>query len=439
MELTPRTRLEQRTRAAQLGVRDFVTRFAELAAETTRGALSDRRGKPVVPSERTVKRWLAGSATPYPSSRQILESWFGEPVEVLLGPPTANPPVQPVSPEEWIMSAGRESSEHALNAAAALDGSAIEGLHAQAQRAARNYYTTPPLTMHADLVALRDVVYEQLDRTHKPRQQAELYLIAGQVCGLLSSVSWDLGYPDVAEEQARAAHTYGGVIDHPSLQAWARALQVTVCFWAGNPRHAVAIAADALETAPRGTARARLHAVHARALAMIGARQEVAAELAAAGDELDYAGNDEFLDHIGGELGFNRSRRALCAGAAYVSLGDGAQAEIEATAALDMFAEQDPATRWGAGALGATADLGTARTLRGDLAGAEDALAPLFRLAPERRTEALSRRLVLLNKVLHTTQFRGAVEAGRIGEQIEDFTTHSLAQSTVRPSITSGQ
>ncbi|WP_112262432.1 hypothetical protein [Lentzea terrae] len=32
-------------------------------------------------------------------------------------------------------------------------------------------------------------------------------------------MSWDVAHPDVAEEQARAAHTYRSVIDHPSLQA----------------------------------------------------------------------------------------------------------------------------------------------------------------------------------------------------------------------------
>ncbi len=70
--------------------------------------------------------------------------------------------------------------------------------------------------MLTDLVLLRDTLYEQLDRTHKPHQQADMYLLAGLVCGLLSSVSWDLGHPEVAEKQARAAHTYGSVIDHPS-------------------------------------------------------------------------------------------------------------------------------------------------------------------------------------------------------------------------------
>lgn len=430
MDLPPRTRLEQQAQAAHLGLRDFVKRFAEVAKEAHESAVA---------SERQVKRWLAGESNPYPASRRVLERWFGEPVETLFGPPQAAPAGPAVTPQEWIMSTGRESAEHALTVSSALDQSALEQLHAEAQRAARNYFTTPPLAMLSDLVRLRDTVYEQLDRTHKPRQQAELFLIAGQVCGLLSSVSWDLGHPDVAEEQARAAHTYGGVIDHPSLQAWARALQVTVTFWSGSPRRAVSIASSALETAPHGTARARLHCVHARALALIGARQEVTAELNAAVDELDLAGDDAFLDEVGGELSWSRSRRALCAGAAFVALGDGEHGEHEAATALALFAELPADVRWGAGELGATVDLAAARTLQGDLAGAEDALVPVFALVPERRTEALSRRLANLDRVLNTAQFQRAVEAGRIGEQIEDFTSHSLARSTARPAITAGQ
>ncbi|HEY6421871.1 MAG TPA: hypothetical protein VIY28_01220, partial [Pseudonocardiaceae bacterium] len=271
--------------------------------------------------------------------------------------------------EELIVNAGRESVEHAIKAASALDPSALEHLHDAAQRAARAYYVTPPLAMLTDLVRLRDTVYEQLDRTHKPRQQAELYLLAGQGCGLLSSVCWDLGNPEVAEEQARSAHTYGSVIDHPSLCAWARALQAAVMFWTGRPRRAASLADTALEAAPVGTARARLHSVRARALALIGARQDVRAALDAATEELQCAGDDPFLDEIGGELGFDHARRALCAGASFVALGDGEHAETEASAALALFSEMPEQVRWAAGELGARVDLATARTLRADLAG----------------------------------------------------------------------
>ncbi|HEX7308742.1 hypothetical protein [Lentzea sp.] len=426
----PRTRLEQRVQAAHLSVREFVTAFHGASVEV---------GAPTHVSERQAKRWLAGaSELPRPAACRVLEAWWREPVATLFGPPLAEvETITTMNDEELIMHAGRESVEHAINAASALDPSALEQLHAEAQRAARAYYVTPPLHLLGDLVRLRDTVYAQLDRTHKPRQQAELYLIAGQVCGLLSSVSWDLGHPDVAEEQARAAHTYGSVIDHPSLQAWARALQVTVTFWSGRPRRAEAIAASALETAPGGTARARLHSVHARALAMIGARDEVGTALALAAQELDRAGDDPLLDEVGGELGFDRSRRALCAGASYVALGDGDRAEAEATAALELFARMPQASRWGAGELGARVDLGTARAIRGDLAGAEDALLAVFELAPERRTEALNRRLIGLGQVLGGTRYRGAIEAARLGEQIEDFTSLALARSSARPAISS--
>jgi len=420
----PRTRLEQLTHAAHLSVREFVERFNAAAVE---------HGEKAHVSERQAKRWLAGdSELPRPVSCRVLGRWWGESVERLLGLPEAGALTVPVTEEELIVNAGRESVEHSIEAASALDASALDQLHGAAQRAARDYYVAPPLALLTDLVQLRNTVYQQLDRTHKPRQQAELYLIAGQACGLLSSVSWDLGYSDVSDEQARAAHTYGSVIDHPSLCAWARALQVTVMFWQGRPRRAASLAAAALETAPAGTASARLHAVHARALALIGARQEVSAALDAAADELDRAGDDAFLDEIGGELGFDRSRRALSAGTSFVALGDGARAEPEAVAALELFGEMPARVRFAAGELGARIDLSAARTLRGDLAGAQDALVPVFALDPARRTEALSRRLTSLGRVLGTVRYRGAVEAARIGEAIEDFTAGSLAQTIPR-------
>lgn len=426
----PRTRLEQRAQSAHLSVREFVDRFHVAAIEC---------GEDAYISERQAKRWLAGlSDLPRPVCRRILEHWWGEPLSRLLGPPDGGSIAVPKTEEELVVNAGRESVEHAIRAASALDPSALEHLNDAAQRAARAYYVSPPLVMLTDLVRLRDTVYAQLDRTHKPRQQTELYLIAGLVCGLLSSVSWDLGHSEVAEEQARAAHTYGSVIDHPSLCAWARALQATVMFWTGRPRHAITVATAALETAPAGTARARLYSVQARSLALVGASQEVRVALDTAAAELQRAGEDPFLDEIGGELGFGHSRRALCAGASFVALGDGEQAETEANAALALFGEMPENIRWSAGELGARVDLAAARLLRGDLAGAEDALVEVFALDPQRRTEAVARRLTHLGRVLTENRFRGAVEAGRMGDAIEDFTTRNHTRDLTRAIIGPG-
>lgn len=425
MNRQPRTRLEQLTIQRRLGVADFLREFARKAEDI---------GEGVEVSRSAAKRWLQGDGgTPRTGSRRVLEAWFGEPVATLFGPPLTQS--RHVTEQEFVVNAAHESVGHAIEAATALDPSALEHLQAAAGHAARAYYITPPLEMLTDLVALRDTIYIQLDRTHKPLQQAELYLLSGQVCGLLSSVSWDLGLVNSAEEQARAAYTYGNVIDHPSLQAWARALQVTTAFWSGFPRRAAKMAAGALETAPVGTARARLHSVHARALALIGARGEAGDELNAAATELDRAGNDPFLDGIGGELAFDRARRGLCAGATYVALGDGDQAVRESTAALELFSEIPEEQRWAAGALGAHVDLAAARTLRGDLAGAAVALQPVFELPPIRRTEAIAQRLHLLARVLATARYRGAYESVELGGAIENFTAISLSRTTTVRSL----
>lgn len=426
----PRTRLEQRVQAAHLSTPEFCRAFHEAGGKV---------GENVHVSERQAKRWMDGtSSLPRSASRRVLEGWFSEPVELLFGAPElAVEPVAgpPIGSEEEAMAVAREASSHAIASAQALDLGALEQLHADVRRAARRYFSEPPLKQFADLVRLRSLVCDQLDRTRKPRQEAELYLILGQVSGLLSSVSTALGHLEAAEEQARAAFTYGRIIDQPSLCAWARALQVAATFWAGRPRQAAEIAEVALQVAPVGTARARLRSVHARSLALIGARDEAHAMLAVVGDDLDQAGGDALLDETGGELGFSRARAALCASSAYVSLGEGLEAEAAAVTALELFAEAPAAEQWSAGEVGAHIDLGAARTLRGDLAGAEAALSPVFDLDPDRRTEALTRRLLRLNRILTSRPYRGAVEARRLGGQIEDFTARSLPR-TARAALT---
>jgi hypothetical protein len=425
MAQSPRTRLEQHAQTAHLSVREFVGRFHAAAIECGEGKAHI--------SERQAKRWLAGeSDLPRPVCCRVLEHWWAEPVSRLFGPPDSDHGPVFVSEQELIVNAGRESVDHAIKAASALDPSALEHLHDAAQRAARAYYVTPPLAMLTDLVRLRDTVYEQLDRTHKPHQQTELYLLAGQFCGLLSSVSLDLGRMDIAEAQARAAHTYGSVIDHQSLCAWARTLQSNVYLWCDRPRQAISVAQSALRDAPHGTARARLYAAQARAIAMLGGRDEATAALNSSSCELDVAGNDILMDEIGGEFGFDRARHALCIGASYVLLGNAPLAEAGATRALELFDARPPHERWNAGTLAARVDLGAARMLGADLAGTEEALAPVFALEPEWRTEALSHRITKLGRALRTAQYRGGTEAGRIGEAIENFTANSPARFTQR-------
>lgn len=111
--------------------------------------------------------------------------------------------------------------------------------------------------------------------------------------------------------------------------------------WIDRPRRGAALATAALETAPAGTARAQLYDAQARSLALIGARQEVRT----AYEEAQRAGDDPFLDDIGGELGFNPARLAMSADAAFVGLGENESAKAQSTTALRLFSDVPEADR----------------------------------------------------------------------------------------------
>jgi transcriptional regulator with XRE-family HTH domain len=417
----PRTRLEQLAQRAGLGPSDVLRQFPSHARHL---------GSSATISRATLTRlYRGGTREPRPAVAKVLQEWFGESIGELLGPPRPAPIAGGTIDGQMAAGAGHASVTHALEAAAALDPSAVEHLREAAGILAHDYLTTASLSMFAELITLRDTIYRQMERTRRPRQQAELMLLAGQVCGLLASVSWDLGRVGSATKQAEAAHIYGCVLEHSSLQAWARALQVTFAFWAGQPSRAHHLATTALQHAPAGTARARLHSVNARALAILGARAEVPGELDSAADELGRAGQDGFLDTVGGELAFDRPRRGLCAAAAYVVLGEAERAEREALDAIALFAAIAPHRRWQAGLASAQVDLAAARALRDDLAGAAEALGPVLSLAPHRRTEAIVLRLRAVARSLTTTRYRGARDATELADLISEFAENSLSST----------
>lgn len=415
----PRTRLEQILMTRNLGPTEFVREFGRRAADL---------GIDASTSPSALHRWITGNERPRVGSQKVLESWFSEPAAVLLGPPHSAPARESCSVEDMIVESGHSSAEHAYAAAsAAIDPVAVEHLQAQVAHEARRFNTTPTLTMLQDLIALRNRVYSQIDRTSRPRQVTELYLIAGQVCGLISAASLDMGYADAAEEQARAVLTYGRYIESPSLEGWARALLATVAYWSGRPRHAAEHADHGLQVAAASSVRAQLHSLNARALGQLGAHDEVAQQLGAAVDQLDAGSSDPVFDEIGGELRFDRLRHAVCAASAHLALGDGARAEAASMEALEI------ASRGGEGrrlaVLAAHADLAAARTHNDDLAGAQSALAPVLELGTARRTERLTQRAVTLGRMLGVARYRGAAEATTLGLALEDFTQSSLPRA----------
>src|SRR5205814_2993124 len=105
------------------------------------------------------------------------------------------------------------------------DAVSIETLRLEMRRLVRGYATIPPGQLLVEVVCTRDLAYMLIDRTRRPSDLVDLYLIAGQACGLAATTSWDLGDPDAADDLANAAWTYGQLCGHNTLRAWTRSVQ----------------------------------------------------------------------------------------------------------------------------------------------------------------------------------------------------------------------
>jgi tetratricopeptide (TPR) repeat protein len=355
----------------------------------------------------------------------------GDPVAVVSGGRRHSGPTGPRSQdiEKELVIAARESREHAEYVAShSLDPTSVEQLRDDVVRLARNYAQTSPLLLYIDAKRVRDRGFELLDRTKHTEQEYDLYLMIGQTCGLLASLSFDLGSREAATEQARSAWIYGQHVGHNGLRAWARGMQSLIAYWSGRPLEALALARDGQDYAPPGTAMVRLRCIEARAWSHLGDADETTRAIAAAHDARDQASSDELHDGIGGEFSFDEARQARCNGSAYLELGDAQSAIRETQRAIELFATTPRDRGWLKVDAEAHADLSGAYLLRSQFDGAQQALAPVFAIPPEHRIEGLTRRLGRVRHLLVRSAFRNAREARQLGEQLEDFTAHAAGR-----------
>jgi tetratricopeptide (TPR) repeat protein len=349
------------------------------------------------------------------------------------------PPAGPRSQRvgwDLMMNAAHESSEHAAAVEAASVGpNSLEQIGEDVLRIARSYLHAPPLPLLGELIRVRDRAYWLLDRTRNPSQQRDLYLIAGQACGLLASSSFDLGYDHAAAQQARAARAYGQIIDGKELSAWADGMLACIEHWAGRPGQALLLAERGLADAPDGTCRVRLWCIAARAAAMQGDEERAVNAIIASEKARDSRAAPTGLhDGVGGEFGFGPARQAFSNGSAYLKLGRPTEALTECGRAIELYAQAPAEERWYAAEAGARADLAAAHLLQGDLAGAREAVGEVLNLDPSKRVEGVVRRLGVLRETLAGSSFQHRA-ARTLAEEIEQFTaTHAVQALPVAPS-----
>jgi tetratricopeptide (TPR) repeat protein len=338
-----------------------------------------------------------------------------------------------VEVERSIMDAARETSEHAMDAGAwAVSDATVEQLRDDATRIARTFTQLTPAVAVRETLRVRNLAVGLLERTRRPGQQQELYLVVAQAAALLASESVDLGLWQSAMEYARAAYTYGEVLGHKGVRAYARGMQATIAYWTGQPAEAVEYAEAAVELAPAGVARVRALSVLARAWSHRGSGDEVQQAITAAEAARAADGRDLLHDVVGGEFGYTEAQQARSASTAWLQVGQPEQATAAAATALEL-AKGQPGDPWSTVPAEARVDLATCQLLAGGLDDARDTLAPLWSMPEGWRRIGLVGRVYRVQRVLEEPTWRGVPKARRMAQLASGFVSAQGAPLALPP------
>jgi transcriptional regulator with XRE-family HTH domain len=321
-----------------------------------------------------------------------------------------------------VLMAAHEGSEHAERAEQRGIGEAtLEQFRADVTQLSGQYLTGEPFPLFTEMRRVRNRVAEALERRQWPRDAAELYLLAGGLSALMAAAATNLGYPQAAEELARAGWAYATIIDHRPLMARLRLSAAYAAYWNGHPEQTADLARSGLEYLPDGQNAAQLHLLAGLARARRGDQAGARQAIAAARDARDRDHHDELLE-IGGEFGFSRATQAYYAGFVLAQArADEAAAELEG-ATLLYAAGPGPGEQHSRRCrMLAHTDLAVARLRAGGLDAAAAALEPVLALPPGERTAVQGQRLSVIRAELDHTVYRGSPGARRLDEQVAAF------------------
>jgi len=329
-----------------------------------------------------------------------------------------------------IAIAAGQAREHAENAAVTDVGpGTVEQFRADVVRLGRAYVSAPPLPLFAAMHQALGRVQAALGHRMYPGQARDLNFLAGALCGLMANASLDLGREEAADDLARAAWTHGRVIDNGPLMGWARGTQALAAIWDHRYLDAIRHVQDGLAHLPAGAGTARLHAIHARALAAHGEREEAAVAMAAAGNARGGAHWDELNDGVGGEFAFDEAKLWYYEALTLADAEDPARAEHAASVAISLYQGVPARSRsYGCEAL-ARVQLARARLMGMKLDGAAEALGGMLSLDPQMRIGSLSEYLETCRELLRTPEYRGSNTAQLLDQQLAAFSGVSAARA----------
>jgi hypothetical protein len=323
--------------------------------------------------------------------------------------------------EEVIVAAEESAQFHRWSATTNVDDDVLEQMTADVAELAWREQVDSPATTYARLLGARDDVFRLIAGRQQPRHTTGLYKIAGQICGMLSIVTFDLGHPHAANTHARTALHCAEVSGYTPLRVFIRWCQSSVAYWGGRYDEAAQLMESALPDATSGTTLLRLASQQARINAARQQPGEVSRALALAVTSPTERTSDE-----PGVLGFDAGIAALYASEAHYALGgtDDLDAAVQwAHTALDEFTAQSrPRIQSFAGA---RFDLALAHLGRGELDAVGEHLAPILRSThAEYRTVPVIGRAQSLHALLTQRTDLTSHTMTALHDDLTEFCTH---------------
>ncbi|MCM0676460.1 hypothetical protein NCC78_17460 [Micromonospora phytophila] len=278
---------------------------------------------------------------------------------------------------------------------------------------------------------LRDEARALAERTRRPGDLANLFVVIGQGTSLVASTAFDLGHWNESAALARAATQYADLAGHASLKAWTYGLQMTLANWRNEPDAALSYFARAMRAAPDGEPKLRLRYIVSRSYALLDDSESVAAVLEAALRDREAAEGqpDELATSTGGEFAFGDARAAACAAAAWLDLRNGEQAARYGRDALRVYQTLPEARRPYSQMNGTRIDVAAAHLYMRDKDGAAEALRTVLDLPPHKRNVSLTGRLARIERLLNEAPWSGDADARQLAERISVW----LSETSARP------
>jgi tetratricopeptide (TPR) repeat protein len=360
--------------------------------------------------------WNSGERTLSVEYADILSAVFG--VRFIAGKNVSRPPEisrrKVLAAAAIISASARQSSTLIERLAATVDPVAIEQFGEDVDRLAVEYIASPPVVIAHEAKTLRDGITIALERTRRPRQIQDLYLLAGRLSGILAYAALDLGNPSAAMANARSALMCADLAGHQGLEIWVRGTQSWIARFARRYEDAERYLQDGMKLAPRGTGLARLASGQAQCRAHLGDVAGTRNALRAALDAHDSAG--ELLDAQTGLFGFPRSKVHFYAASSLIWLPDSAgarEATREAAMAVKLFRVGPATERFVTDEILSYVYGATAYLQQGQIDAAKKMLKPVFDTPPDQRVSWHRERLGRIAKILQSPKLstsRTAVE-----------------------------